>query len=93
MEIGEKKNSHSSSLLANELLLIESSNDNELIIDTNGLDASINGKMSADLSPHDLMLSSSRSTSPSDKENGMDSPPRACIMRALSIVSQLFRFN
>lgn len=89
MEMGEKKNSHSSSSPTSELLLIESSNDNELIIDTNGLDATINGKMSVDLSPHDLMLSSSRSTSPSDKENGMESPPRACIMRALSIVSQV----
>jgi len=84
----DKKNSHSSSP-TNELLLTESSTDNELIIDTNGLDSSnINGKLSADLSPNDLMLSSSsRSTSPSDKENGMDTLPRACIMRALSIVS------
>ncbi len=80
-------NNHSSSSPTNELLVIESSNDNELIIDTNGLDANINGKMSSDLSPHDLMLSSSRSTSPSDKESEMESPPRACIMRALSIVS------
>lgn len=82
----DKKNNHSSSAAsspANELLLI----DNELIINTNGLDNGINGKLSADLSPNDLMMSSSRSTSPSDKENGMDSPPRACIMRALSIVS------
>lgn len=91
----DKKNSHSStsSLTANELLLIESSTDNELIINTNGLDTStttMNGKMSADFSPNELMLSSSsRSTTPSDKENenGMESPPRACIMRALSIVS------
>ena len=86
----DKKNNHSSSAAsspANELLLIDST-DNELIISTNGLDNGINGKSSADLSPNDLMLSSSRSTTPSDKENGMDSPPRACIMRALSIVSQ-----
>lgn len=87
----DKKNNHSSSAAsspANELLLIDAT-DNELIINTNGLDNGINGKLSADadLSPNDLMLSSSRSTSPSDKENGMDSPPRACIMRALSIVS------
>jgi hypothetical protein len=84
----DKKNSHSSSTASsptNELLLIDA--DNELIINTNGLDNGINGKMSVDLSPNDLMLSSSRSTSPSDKENGMDSPQRACIMRALSIVS------
>lgn len=90
----EKKNNHSSSSASsptNELLLIESSTDNELIINTNGLDgASIIEKMNSDLSPNDLMLSSSRSTSPSDKENNMDSPPRACIMRALSIVSLIF---
>jgi hypothetical protein len=85
----DKKNNHSSSAASsptNELLLIDST-DNELIINTNGLDNGISGKLSADLSPNDLMLSSSRSTTPSDKENGMDSPPRACIMRALSIVS------
>lgn len=84
----DKKNNHSSSP-TNELLLTESSTDNELIIDTNGLDSSnINGKLSSDLSPNDLMLSSSsRSTSPSDKDIGMDTLPRACIMRALSIVS------
>lgn len=87
----DKKNNHSSSVASppvNELLLMDAA-DNELIINTNGLDNGINGKLSvdADLSPNDLMLSSSRSTSPSDKENGMDSPPRACIMRALSIVS------
>lgn len=88
LEMNDKQNGHSSSLSANELMLIESSTDNELIINTNGLDAaSMNGKLSADLSPNDLMMSSSRSTSPSDKENGMDTPPRACIMRALSIVS------
>lgn len=88
-QASDKKNNHSSSAAsspANELLLIDAA-DNELIINTNGLDNGINGKLSADLSPNDLMLSSSRSTSPSDKENGMDSPPRACIMRALSIVS------
>ncbi|KAL7048141.1 hypothetical protein ACKWTF_003236 [Chironomus riparius] len=86
MELNDKKNSHSSSP-TNELLLTESSTDNELIIDTNGLDSSnINGKLSSDLSPNDLMLSSSsRSTSPSDKDIGMDTLPRACIMRALSI--------
>jgi hypothetical protein len=85
-QASDKKNNHSSSAAsspANELLLLDAA-DNELIISTNGLD---NGKLSADLSPNDLMLSSPRSTSPSDKENGMDSPPRACIMRALSIVS------
>lgn len=86
-QASDKKNSHSSSSPENELLLIDAA-DNELIINTNGLDNGINGKLSADLSPNDLMLSSSRSTSPSDKENGMDSPPRACIMRALSIVSE-----
>ncbi|KAG5677257.1 hypothetical protein PVAND_007029 [Polypedilum vanderplanki] len=87
MEENDKKNDHSSSSSTNELLLNESSTDNELIINTNGHDiGSMNGKLSADLSPNDLMLSSSsRSTSPSDKENGMDSPPRACIMTTLSI--------
>lgn len=86
----DKKNNHSSSAASsptNELLLLDGA-DNELMVNTNGLDNGINGKLSADLSPNDLMLSSSRSTSPSDKENGMDSPPRACIMRALSIVSR-----
>jgi hypothetical protein len=87
----DKKNNHSSSPASslaneNELSLIDST-DNELIINTNGLDNGISEKLSADLSPNDLMLSSSRSTTPSDKEHGMDSPPRACIMRALSIVS------
>jgi hypothetical protein len=89
-EASDKKNNHSSSAassLANELLLLDAA-DNELIINTNGLDNGIDGKLSADLSPNDLMMSSPRSTSPSDKE--MDSPPRACIMRALSIVSRNF---
>ncbi|CRL08323.1 CLUMA_CG021232, isoform A [Clunio marinus] len=84
---GDKQSNHSSSAtssLANELLLLETT-DNELIINTNGLDNGINEKLSSDLSPNDIMMSSSRSTSPSDKENGMDSPPRACIMRALTI--------
>lgn len=88
-QVRDKQNNHSSSVAsspATEMLLMDVT-DNELIINTNGLDNGINGKLSADLSPNDLMLSSSRSTSPSDKENGMDSPPRACIMRALSIVS------
>lgn len=88
-QVSDKKNNNSSSTASsptNELLLIDAT-DNELIINTNGLDNGINGKLSADLSPNDLM-SSSRSNSPSDKENGMISPTRACIMRALSIVSQ-----
>lgn len=88
-ENSDKRNNHSSSAAStptNELLLIEASTDNELIIHTNGLDNGINGKLSADLSPNDLMLSSSRS---STSDNGMESPPRACIMRALTIVSQL----
>lgn len=85
---GDNKNNHSSSAASspeNELLLLDAT-DNELIINTNGLDNGVNGKLSADLSPNDLMLSS-RSTSPSDKENEIDSPQRACIIRALSIVS------
>ena len=90
-QASDKKNTHSSSAASsptNELLLIDAT-DNELIINTNGLDNGINAKLSADLSPNDLM-SSSRSTSPSDKENGMDSPPRACIMRTLTIVSSTY---
>lgn len=93
-QASDKKNNHSSSTAsspANELLLIEAT-DNELIINTNGLDNGINGKLGADLSPNDLM-SSSRSTSPSDKENDMDSPPRGCIMRALNIVSKLISID
>ena len=86
----DKKNNHLSSASSSptdELLLIET-NDNELIINTNGTDNEINGKSSAEHSPNDLIMSSSRSNTPSDADNVLlDSPPQACIMRTLSIVS------
>ncbi|CAO1317467.1 unnamed protein product [Diamesa tonsa] len=88
----DKKNNHSSSASSSptdELLLIET-NDNELIINTNGTDNGINGKSSAEHSPNDLIMSSSRSNTPSDADNGLlDSPPQACIMRTLSIDTKI----
>lgn len=56
----------SSSDSSNENELFASANDNELIIDTNGLDNEIR---SVDLSPTESISPSSRSTSMSDKEN------------------------